>query len=101
MTDLGMTHRKVTSIEMLAVAVNCSEPVRAESHEMFSHRFSRLGLKPEMLGACYAMTETTFAVTQASPGIAAGKLSVYREELVREVVRVTEDASHARVCVSS
>ena len=89
------------SLDTVRMLINCSEPVRAESHEKFFRRFSRYGLKKEALGACYAMAETTFAVTQTSPGVVARELSVDREELSRGVVQVTEDASRARVCVSS
>ncbi len=44
--------------------INCSEPMRVDSHRMFRDRFVRYGLKPEALATCYAMAENTFAVTQ-------------------------------------
>ncbi|MEW5869580.1 MAG: AMP-binding protein [Chloroflexota bacterium] len=44
--------------------INCSEPVRWESHQMFLERFQPYGLQPQALGACYAMAENVFAVTQ-------------------------------------
>jgi acyl-CoA synthetase (AMP-forming)/AMP-acid ligase II len=46
--------------------VNCSEPVRAESHRLFHDRFAASGLRREALWACYAMAENAFAVS-ASP----------------------------------
>ncbi len=44
--------------------INCSEPMRAESHEVFAERFKPYGLRPEALATCYAMAENVFAVTQ-------------------------------------
>jgi acyl-CoA synthetase (AMP-forming)/AMP-acid ligase II len=55
--------------------INCSEPVRADSHSMFLERFQRYGLSPEALTTCYAMAENTFAVTQGG---------------IREKIRVEE-----------
>jgi acyl-CoA synthetase (AMP-forming)/AMP-acid ligase II len=89
------------SLESVRMLVNCSEPVRAESHEKFYRRYSPFGFRREALGACYAMAETTFAVTQTSPGCAAKVLCVDREELSRGIVRITEDTRRARACVSS
>lgn len=44
--------------------VNCSEPMRAESHRQFEARYTPYGLRPGVLTTCYAMAENTFAVTQ-------------------------------------
>lgn len=44
--------------------INCSEPVKASSHRRFLDRFQPIGAKIEQLKACYAMAETTFAITQ-------------------------------------
>jgi len=44
--------------------INCSEPMRWQSHEMFLERFVPYGLKPSALATCYAMAENVFAVTQ-------------------------------------
>ena len=49
--------------------INCSEPMRLQSHQAFRERFEGYGLKPEALATCYAMAENVFAVTQG--GIAA------------------------------
>lgn len=46
-------------------AINCSEPVMADSHAKFLARFSPYGFRAEALTTCYAMAENTFAVTQA------------------------------------
>jgi len=44
--------------------INCSEPVYLDSHRVFLNKFGAYGLKEEVLSACYAMAENTFAVTQ-------------------------------------
>jgi fatty-acyl-CoA synthase len=44
--------------------INCSEPMRWESHQAFLKRFAPYGFKPEALATCYAMAENVFAVTQ-------------------------------------
>ncbi len=46
--------------------INCSEPVRWESHEAFYERFKGHGLRREALQTSYAMAENVFAVTQSS-----------------------------------
>lgn len=48
--------------------INCSEPVRNDSHNKFLEKFMPFGVTPAMLGACYAMAENTFAVTQSLVG---------------------------------
>ena len=45
--------------------VNCSEPVMAESHDVFMKRFAPYGFAESALTVCYAMAENTFAVTQS------------------------------------
>ncbi len=45
--------------------VNCSEPVRFESHQAFFEKFQPYGLKWESLQTSYAMAENVFAVTQS------------------------------------
>ena len=44
--------------------INCSEPVRFESHQAFHERFKSFGLKWEALHCSYAMAENVFGVTQ-------------------------------------
>jgi acyl-CoA synthetase (AMP-forming)/AMP-acid ligase II len=48
--------------------INCSEPVRWESHRSFYERFASCGLREHALQTCYAMAENVFAVTQSLPG---------------------------------
>lgn len=45
--------------------INCSEPVRLESHRIFFERFREYGLRWEALQTSYAMAENVFGVTQS------------------------------------
>lgn len=91
---------RLDSIRML---INCSEPVRNESHAKFLRRYSPYGFPPEALAACYAMAETTFAATQTEPGRSARTLVAVRDALARgryEPHAAGTDRK-AKICVSS
>jgi acyl-CoA synthetase (AMP-forming)/AMP-acid ligase II len=81
--------------------VNCSEPVRSDSHEKFLARFSASGLEESALAACYAMAEATFAVTQTPPGRRAAVLQADRRALSEGRYVPATDPGSARACVSS
>lgn len=51
--------------------INCSEPVRHDSHVRFLTRFANNGVRADHLAVSYAMAENTFAVTQTRTGKAA------------------------------
>ncbi|GAB4431463.1 MAG: hypothetical protein Kow002_19740 [Anaerolineales bacterium] len=55
--------------------VNCSEPVRWESHQAFLQAFKKYGLREMALQTSYAMAENVFAVTQSD----LSKLPVVQE----------------------
>ncbi|MCL4752388.1 MAG: AMP-binding protein [Myxococcales bacterium] len=88
-------------LESMRLFVNCSEPVRHESHRRFAARYAPLGLGPSTLSACYAMAETTFAATQSPLGKSARSLLADRDALRRGSVVPTTDAALGRWCVSS
>jgi fatty-acyl-CoA synthase len=46
--------------------VNCSEPVTDVSQRAFLERYTQYGLAPEVFKGCYAMAETTFALTHGT-----------------------------------
>jgi fatty-acyl-CoA synthase len=83
------------------MVINCSEPVRYDDQEKFFKRFADRGLRREALSSCYAMAETTFAVTQTPPGREPTTLAVDPQLLAKGVVRPAVDRSAVRVCVSS
>ncbi len=90
------------SAASMRLFVNCSEPVRHDSHQLFLERFAGNGVRPEMLGVSYAMAENTFAVTQTPPGAPARLDVIDGLELDRNsyATSVAEDHPRARVLVS-
>lgn len=81
--------------------INCSEPVRYESHQKFLGRFRAWGLKDSALSTCYAMAETTFAVTQTLPDTEPTQIDLDRAELSAGRVTPSRGGLPARTCVSS
>jgi len=51
-------------LSSIRAVINCSEPMRFESHMMFLERFKEYGFKESALATSYAMAENVFAVTQ-------------------------------------
>jgi fatty-acyl-CoA synthase len=56
------------SLARVRAFINCSEPVLEPSQRHFLERFAAIGVRPEQLGASYAMAENVFAVTQTPVG---------------------------------
>jgi acyl-CoA synthetase (AMP-forming)/AMP-acid ligase II len=56
--------------------VNCSEPCKGASFDLFLDRFASCGVTASMLTTCYAMAETVFAVTQSAIGEAPRRIVV-------------------------
>jgi acyl-CoA synthetase (AMP-forming)/AMP-acid ligase II len=88
-------------LDTVRLFVNCSEPVRAESHRRFLERYQRRGVTPDSLAACYAMAETTFAATQTPLGVQARTVFLDRNTLSRGQVALVPEGGNARACVSS
>ena len=61
-------HLEGVDLSSLRAIINCSEPVRWESHQAFYERFKNFGLKLETLQTSYAMAENVFSVTQSPLG---------------------------------
>lgn len=89
------------SLESLRLVINCSEPVRNESHRKFIAAFEKYGFNPLALSASYAMAETTFAATQTSPGKPVTTIEVDRESLAQGKVVAPIQGKTSRICVSS
>ena len=64
--------------------INCSEPMRWESHHLFYERFKEFGLRRESLTTCYAMAENVFAVTQGGIEAATSVDEIDRSALQSE-----------------
>ena len=59
---------KGLDLSSLRAAINCSEPVYHQSHQVILERLKPYGLSDNMLSVSYAMAENTFAVTQTRIG---------------------------------
>ena len=66
--------------------INCSEPMRWESHQLFYDRFKEFGLRRESLATCYAMAENVFAVTQGGVDVVASVDEIDQDALQSENV---------------
>jgi len=89
------------SLESMRMFINCSEPVRDKSHKLFYKRYKKYGVTQEALCACYAMAETTFAVTQTPPNKKVEVLCVKRQSIAKGVIELNGENENSRVCVSS
>ena len=80
-------------ISTLRAFINCSEPVRADSHQALVESMQSFGLARENLASCYAMAENTFAVTQSTIGEEVRIDRVHTQKLQEEqmAVAITSD----------
>jgi acyl-CoA synthetase (AMP-forming)/AMP-acid ligase II len=62
-------HMEGVDLSSWRAVINCSEPMRWDSHRLFLERFAPFGFSERALTTCYAMAENVFAVTQG--GIAS------------------------------
>lgn len=58
-------HLEGVDLSSWRAVINCSEPVRWESHQAFQEKFTPYGLGENALQTSYAMAENTFGVTQS------------------------------------
>jgi acyl-CoA synthetase (AMP-forming)/AMP-acid ligase II len=71
--------------------INCSEPMRYESHKHFLDRFAAYGFKDTTLDTCYAMAENVFGVTQGGiDGL------VWIDEVDRDALQIDGVAAPAK-----
>jgi acyl-CoA synthetase (AMP-forming)/AMP-acid ligase II len=64
--------------------IDCSEPCRAATFDLFASTFADCGVTPDRLQVCYAMAETVFAVSQTPVGHAVPRLRVDADSLRQE-----------------
>ncbi|MBK7917237.1 MAG: AMP-binding protein [Chloroflexi bacterium] len=90
------------TLASMRLFINCSEPVRHESHQLFLERFAEKGVTAVTLSVSYAMAENTFAVTQTPAGQPA-RLDVIDQAILEAAGRaqpVAADHPQAAVKVS-
>ena len=73
------TNLRDVDLSSIRAFINCSEPVRHTSHQLFLEKFHEYGITSEQFAVSYAMAENTFAVTQTSIGEAPQLDTVDRE----------------------
>lgn len=89
-------------LSSLRAVINCSEPMRYESHQMFFERFRGYGLKESALATSYAMAENVFAVTQDGIGKAVTYDQIDLEKFQHEkIAEPVKDESLKAVMVSA
>jgi acyl-CoA synthetase (AMP-forming)/AMP-acid ligase II len=82
--------------------VNCSEPVRWESHHAFHEKFKAYGLRLDALQTSYAMAENVFGVTQSVLGSPPQVEEIDREAfMVERVAKPPVDGHPAMKMMSS
>jgi acyl-CoA synthetase (AMP-forming)/AMP-acid ligase II len=79
-------HIDGVDLSSLRAIINCSEPVRWESHVAFYERFKDYGLRMEALQTSYAMAENVFGVTQSQLGSLPIVEEIDREAFMSERV---------------
>ncbi|MCC6299866.1 MAG: AMP-binding protein [Anaerolineales bacterium] len=79
-------HLEGVDLSSWRAVINCSEPVRFESHQAFYEKFKSYGLRYEALQTSYAMAENVFAVTQSRLGDEPAVLEMDREAFMSERV---------------
>lgn len=75
--------------------INCSEPVRHDSHTRFVERFAANGVTPNMLAVSYAMAENTFAVTQTKIGVPPTLDMIDQTALQTDLLALTVPPEHS------
>jgi acyl-CoA synthetase (AMP-forming)/AMP-acid ligase II len=79
-------HMEGVDLSSWRAVINCSEPVRYESHKAFYDFFRNYGLKWEALQTSYAMAENVFGVTQSQLGNEPTVAELDRESFMAERV---------------
>lgn len=96
--------RHIESVDLSSwrAVINCSEPVRWESHQAFYEKFKSYGLKFEALQTSYAMAENVFGVTQSRLGSEPVVEEIDREAfMVERVAKAPQDGRPAMKMMSS
>ena len=95
-------HLEGVDLSSWRAVINCSEPVKIESHRAFQQAFEPFGLRPDALQASYAMAENVFSVTQSSLGSKPVVEKVDRMAFItKRVVRTAMDGQPTVEIMSS
>ncbi len=95
-------HMEGVDLSSWRAIVNCSEPVRWESHKAFYEFFAKYGLNWEALQTSYAMAENVFGVTQSQLGNEPVVVELDRESfMVERVAKSSSDGRPSMTMMSS
>ncbi len=83
-------HMEGIDLSSWRAVINCSEPMRHESHQLFLDAFRPYGFRENAIATSYAMAENTFAVTQGGIDESVAIDTIDREAL--QVERVARPA---------
>lgn len=96
-SDLAGIH-----LDSLRAVINCSEPMRFESHQMFFERFRDYGFDKNALATSYAMAENVFAITQGGIDSPVNYDKIDLEAFQKEKKAIPADnVSQHRIMVSA
>ncbi len=94
-------HLEGVDLSSWRAIINCSEPVRWESHQAFYEKFKEYGLRENALHTSYAMAENVFAVTQSSLAGSPRVERIEREAFMSERIVRESTTENAMAVMSS
>ena len=89
------------SLSSMRMFINCSEPVRPNSLEKFKNKYIKYELDPLSLATCYAMAETTFAVTQSISSQGYNTININRKSFTEGRIKIVDSTMDAKTLASS
>ena len=89
------------SLSSMRMFINCSEPIRPHSFEKFKSKYIKYGLDPLSLATCYAMAETTFAVTQSISSKGYKTIDISRKSFTKGSIEIVDNTLDAKTLASS
>jgi fatty-acyl-CoA synthase len=89
------------SLSSMRMFINCSEPIRPNSFEKFKSKYIKYGLDPLSLATCYAMAETTFAVTQSISSKGYNTIDISRKSFTKGSIEIVDNTLDAKTLASS
>lgn len=78
------TNSERCDLSSIRAFIDCSEPCKPHSFEIFYNSFKNYGVKMETLQTCYAMAENVFGITQSAIGEAVKVDYVDKEEFINK-----------------
>ncbi len=91
-------HMEGVDLSSWRAVINCSEPMRQDSHQLFLEAFKPYGFPDTAIATSYAMAENTFAVTQGGINTSVRVDPVDRDSL--QVDRIARPAKEGKPFVN-